>query len=321
MGGHFLQHRKHCDIVDQLSAEHLSYTKDLRFEPVFSEKHRMWGQCVFERSVYGLCNVEQDVHREEDAHSRTFVARKQLHQTQGQQNEWHSPSTFNSGRGFPGLVISVVDRLCTITTKLPNVRARIARVPSRDPRPGQFRAKTICRHHKHCPDMSRNRVLHVQLFLTWAHWTVGKTLLEKVFWHQVSLLLLPRPPDFGGEAPLSLREAFVPAETRCCIDWKPSKAPTPTTGKNPRADFTWPTNFLATTICEHSSSERGVLHSCRGKCFCRFLGPTIFFQFAIILWRALIQFIVVSTVGICFFHPFWFFFFVFLGSTPTHSFR
>ena len=52
------------------------------------------------------------------------------------------------------------------------------------------------------------------------------------------LFPLTRPRDFDRDALFPLPEAFVPAETRSDIDRKPSKAPTPTTGKNPRADFT-----------------------------------------------------------------------------------
>ena len=51
-------------------------------------------------------------------------------------------------------------------------------------------------------------------------------------------LPFPRPLDVDREVPFPLPEAFVPAEAPGVIDCKPSKAPTPTAGKELRAAFT-----------------------------------------------------------------------------------
>ena len=52
-----------------------------------------------------------------------------------------------------------------------------------------------------------------------------------------SFLPFPRPREVDRKVPCPLPEAFLPAEVRGVIDCKPSKAPPPTNGINPRAYF------------------------------------------------------------------------------------
>ena len=81
------------------------------------------------------------------------------------------------------------------------------------------------------------------------------------------------------------------------MDCKQSKAPTPTTGKKPRAVFTKATDFLAS-----SSRKRQNSQFCPGKRLRRVQGPKVYSN-SIILHRALVPFIDITMETRGFLHP------------------